>query len=650
VSCDAGICVIQSCEQGYKDCYADPGCESQIGTPTACSDCGHDCTALSHVKDVSCISDACVINTCQDGFGNCNDAVGDGCETRLNTLTDCGACRKACGPLDYATATCASGTCQIETCAKDYDDCNTDASDGCEQSLKVPVHCGACDAVCTVDNATAGCSTGICEIASCNNGFDDCNESATDGCEIDLRIDPYHCDSCDNACGPYDHADPICVDRNCGMQCHDDYDDCNESATDGCETEIGTETDCSGCGDSCLGFPGVGSVQCQSGSCVITGCTGTLADCDGVAASGCEHDLNDGPCFINFSYSPGNFDPYILNPGSAPIVILDCAAIYDSGNPGDFSSWCGQPAPLVEIDTAPDPDVVILTMQTFAVTGTGSLTIEGDKPVILAVFGDATVDGNIDAGAVGTAAGPGGDVACSGGAGDNGGSSNSDNDGSGGGGGGGFGSPGARGGSGSDGGGGNGGSTDGNPELVPLRGGCSGGRGGRGVGSGRYGGGGGGAAQVSTAGILSITGTVSAAGGGGQKGGGYGDGGGGGGSGGAVLLEGDTVSIDAGAWLTANGGGGGGGRGEGGGSSQDGSDGYRSSTARAPGGNCAGSQCGDGGDGAAAAGSAQNGQNGDDGGGGGGGGGMGRVRINSPNACTLNGNISAVLTTNGCDT
>ncbi|HEX7481292.1 MAG TPA: hypothetical protein VF331_26050 [Polyangiales bacterium] len=132
---------------------------------------------------------------------------------------------------------------------------------------------------------------------------------------------------------------------------------------------------------------------------------------------------------------------------------------------------------------------------------------------------------------------------------------------------GGFGSAGGKGGGGGMSGattfrGGAAGAPEGNATLVPLRGGCAGGRGGYGDGApspnmGRYAGAGGGGLQLSSAFGLTVasSGRITAAGGGGQKG--YADEDGGGGSGGALLLEANNVSVDPNAWLTTNGGGGG---------------------------------------------------------------------------------------------
>lgn len=78
-----------------------------------------------------------------------------------------------------------------------------------------PRNCGSCGNVCSVANGTAGCAGGECTVASCDADFDDCNDDASDGCEADLGSDD-HCGSCDNDCGG---PTMCCPDQTCGRRC-----------------------------------------------------------------------------------------------------------------------------------------------------------------------------------------------------------------------------------------------------------------------------------------------------------------------------------------------------------------------------------------------------------------------------------------------
>ena len=53
--------------------------------------------------------------SCSSGWGDCDGNKNNGCETQLNTLTDCGACGASCTKA-HGTPTCASGSCQIASC------------------------------------------------------------------------------------------------------------------------------------------------------------------------------------------------------------------------------------------------------------------------------------------------------------------------------------------------------------------------------------------------------------------------------------------------------------------------------------------------------------------------------------------------------
>ena len=335
-----------------------------------------------------------------------------------------------------------------------------------------------------------------------------------------------------------------------------------------------------------------------------------------------------------FPYTPSNFDPEMLQPAGS--IKLDCGMSGFDSQALIFRNWCGEfePTPVV------DSGVVILAMDDLEIASGSSLVLLGDRPVILAVFGSATISGDLDASGKGSESGPGGAIAgeCTNGTGGNG---MTANDTGGGGGGGGFGARGSFGGfSYQTGPRGTAGSPVGNETLTPLRGGCSGGQGGLADGfNGGLGGGGGGAIQISAASLLQVSGRVIAAGGGGRQVEHH-AGGGGGGSGGGILLEGDVVQVVSTALLWANGGGGG----EGGANNQtdrndDGEDGHPDANPPGDGGSGESGTGGDGGDGGDAQDPSTDGQSGGStyGGGGGGGGAVGRIRINAASSCTIEG-------------
>jgi hypothetical protein len=98
---------------------------------------------------------------CQSGYADCDGNPQNGCERALNTLTDCGACNVACAP-SHGSGDCSSGSCQVVSCDSGYADCNGQAPDGCEASLNAPGTCGSCSNACsagmTCDNGTCACT------------------------------------------------------------------------------------------------------------------------------------------------------------------------------------------------------------------------------------------------------------------------------------------------------------------------------------------------------------------------------------------------------------------------------------------------------------------------------------------------------------
>lgn len=205
------------------------------------------------------------------------------------------------------------------------------------------------------------------------------------------------------------------------------------------------------------------------------------------------------------------------------------------------------------------PDICVFKYANIDIADDGTVTVSGNRALVLVGTDSVVVNGLIDVSAAGDKSGPGAVTDRTGGAGgarENGG------------GGGGFGTQGALGGLG-------GGSTAtagaagvayGTEPLTPLMGGAPGGSNGPAASRLAMGGGGGGALHLVSCADLNIgaTAVLDAGGGGGQGGPGgtsfIGAGaGGGGGAGGALLIEAVSVTIASGAVLVANGGGGGGG-------------------------------------------------------------------------------------------
>ena len=74
-------------------------------------------------------------------------------------------------------------------------------------------------------------------------------------CTTDTSRDVDHCGSCDNACPhqpPSHHATSVCSDGKCAIACDALSADCNHIAADGCEIYTGDDPlNCGACGHAC---------------------------------------------------------------------------------------------------------------------------------------------------------------------------------------------------------------------------------------------------------------------------------------------------------------------------------------------------------------------------------------------------------------
>jgi hypothetical protein len=120
----------------------------------------------------------CESGYCCDGY--CRDVQSD--------PANCGGCGIRCTNA-HGTTACADGSC-IPVCDSAWGNCDGDATDGCETSLRTVTDCGACGRECALANASASCSTGTCLIAGCHAGYADCDGNNANGCEYDLDTNP----------------------------------------------------------------------------------------------------------------------------------------------------------------------------------------------------------------------------------------------------------------------------------------------------------------------------------------------------------------------------------------------------------------------------------------------------------------------------
>ena len=286
-SCVGGDCT-PVCGDGWDDCDGDltNGCETPLDTLDNCGECGGEC-ALDNAAE-SCATRECRLVECVEGFDNCDGNEATGCEINLETDEDhCGECRRVC-ENDHGDIECRDGDCR-PICVGNWDDCDGDLTNGCEQELNSTAHCGACDEVCFRANAMYSCNTGACELVRCLDAYDSCDGDETNGCETSLRtLDD--CGECRRECDFF-HASEVCPGGYCTfVSCDPNWSSCNSTLDDGCEADLLTdELNCGGCGTRCTNSHGGNT--CIGGECQPSCSTG-WDDCDGNPNNGCETPLN----------------------------------------------------------------------------------------------------------------------------------------------------------------------------------------------------------------------------------------------------------------------------------------------------------------------------------------------------------------------
>ncbi len=263
------------------------------GSDAGCSSCSNN------GGTARCVAGACRIVSCDAGRADCNGLAADGCEVTLaDDASNCGACGNPCR-LANANARCNAGVCAVASCATGYENCDSDPKNGCEAFVaKDPFHCGTCPKVCTSQfGAAPFCNGGTCAEKSCAPGLMDCNNNTNDGCETNLASDVNNCGFCGNSCN-LPNATGTCVGGTCRVQaCTGGFLNCDGIHANGCETDPRTSSlNCGACGRACQ-KTGTTSVRCEAGACHAV--CDTRGDCrhplSPTADDGCETPVATDP-------------------------------------------------------------------------------------------------------------------------------------------------------------------------------------------------------------------------------------------------------------------------------------------------------------------------------------------------------------------
>ncbi len=187
--------------------------------------------------------------------GMCHDVTAD--------VANCGMCGHQCS-LPNATPICTARSCAIGSCSGNFNDCDNSAPDGCESNpASDAANCGGCGMGCSNNHATPHCTNMLCD-GTCQNGYLDCDgDLRGDGCEVSAATDPLNCNGCGMACAKIHVPVPSCANGMCNGACEAGWSDCNgNKRIDGCE--INTANDPMHCG--------LCNVVCGSGLCVNGDC------------------------------------------------------------------------------------------------------------------------------------------------------------------------------------------------------------------------------------------------------------------------------------------------------------------------------------------------------------------------------------------
>jgi hypothetical protein len=244
-----------------------------IDVPSRCGACDRVCGDPANADGV-CEAAACTF-ACREGFADCNGMESDGCETDVRDPDTCG-CDTQCEENEFCEVT--DGTA---ACVTDCSEGRTRCGGSCVDAWNDPSHCGGCNRLCaTPVNGSIECSDGACE-ATCEDGFGDCNADAHleigDGCETDLTTGS-NCMTCGNVCPVPANAAAVCGESGCSFSCLAGFADCNGVAADGCEADLASAATCGSCSTVCSGTTPNCSTQGGVTSCV-DGCPSGSALC-----------------------------------------------------------------------------------------------------------------------------------------------------------------------------------------------------------------------------------------------------------------------------------------------------------------------------------------------------------------------------------
>jgi hypothetical protein len=146
-----------------------------------------------------------------------------------------------------------------------------------------PTSCAPCE----LDHTTATCAATGCAVGTCDTGYADCDQSAGNGCETDLSL-PAHCGTCNTTCSS---SSPYCSPTSSGFGCTDS---CPTTAPTLCGSQCVDLTssldNCGSCNTKCPAVSN-GEATCGGSHCAFT-CDADFHAC----AADCASDVSTATC------------------------------------------------------------------------------------------------------------------------------------------------------------------------------------------------------------------------------------------------------------------------------------------------------------------------------------------------------------------
>jgi hypothetical protein len=256
------------CPTGQKTCNGtcvntnDPafGCAATVCDPCVIANAEVQCAPSPTPP-----SPACALLKCNTGFFNCNTDLTDGCEQTIDTVAHCGSCNRACDTTESTAATCSASKC-VHTCNAGFGDCSQPlspvADNGCETNFNTSAtSCGACGNNC----ASQGLAPGFV----CNAGA--CGCSTNEQCKVGGDASAAVCNTTTGVCscsGTTCDPGEACIKSGPSSVCRcNGTTDCTSGQTccptTGCKNLQTDSANCGGCGKVCPT-----GTTCTAGSCV----------------------------------------------------------------------------------------------------------------------------------------------------------------------------------------------------------------------------------------------------------------------------------------------------------------------------------------------------------------------------------------------